>query len=355
MYIVVCYLSCVCGLVLLGVSQDFVSVQIPEFPSTLQALVFVPLSLVAAGLWKYQSGICIGVLLTLGVYFELMKTTWLHVCVFIVRHTWYNVLRYCMYFPYVMNRVADIQSGMDSLPFYSLVSNFAHVIEKRGASFMVSFLGNEAFAGYVAIGFFALAALAAALCSRTKPRNNTAYVYGFKPFRAMVVSGIAGCSMTFFLNVGSVVNDSSDEHVLIPLTVMFLTVLANQQLFKYAPYWLHAIVCPVASVALSACLFAFAEIDTKTVYAFVTSAHYLLVDPIRYILYITQQVEVTSLYFTCDVLALCVAHVLFWSNKSLLLEALIASIVWLGLTLRSIRLYQKDCKLAECSRLLHMI
>jgi len=355
MYIVVCYLSCVCGLVLLGVSQDSVSVHIPQFPSVLLALVYVPMSIVAAGLWKYQSGVCIGVLLTLGVYFELMKTTWLHVCVFIVRHTWYNVLRYCLYFPYVIHRIPDIQSGMDSLPFYSLVSNFAHVIEKRGAMFIVRILGKEELAGYVAIGFFVLAAVAAALCSRAKPRNNSAYVYGFKPFRAMVVSGIAGCSTVFFLNVGSVVNDTSDEHVLIPLTVMFLTVLANQQLFKYAPYWLHAIVSPIASVALSACLLAFAEIETRTVYAFVTSAHYLLVDPIRYILYVTQQVEVTSLYFACDVLALCAAHVLFWSNEFLLLQALIASTVWLGLTLRSIRLYKKDCTLIECSRLLNMI
>ena len=266
----------------------------------------------------------------------------------------YNIVRYELFFEYILLKTDAITKGEHTFPYYALMSNVANVAEKKGVQLLTSL--NIKFA-LESAGILALLSLCNVVFLNTTFTKNPLFNDQIRIRRPLVQS--SGLLLAYYISLSQakLLNNElllfNSVYDVFPLAVMFSIVFANKHMLKYLTHKTYIYIYPTLIfitsivVLLSSVLSLKYSFLEKTLYLVSVCSMYILFDPVRFCLYITHIPQLIQMYVAYDTCALMFATFLAYLYANVYVN-LICCILFAGIVHYSRKYYNKDYLCMEC-------
>ena len=334
--------------------HDFDYSMIPE--SACYSLYIVPLIFLSFD-WKFKLRALTGLLSVLNIYYFLMgEKLFINVVMFIIKHTVFNIIRYVIYYSYLLHHMTNIEQGEKNLGYYALVSNMNHVIEQKGGLLINHIFTDYTWVPMTACVFMFIATLFACRIHKTyNPIKHQIYSHKKKFKRSLLTSFCMLCCTLSTLVITDISHNTDDEVIEYDFMVMFMmliVVFINRTLYTYAPYIVYTLICPSIIICTSSIYVAEGDFYSKTIYALASTTQYVLYDAIRFVMYIIHQTEAIDYYIACDLMSILAAETVVCLVDLANFVPLILGSLWILCTPKIIKYHRKDLESARCCELL---
>jgi hypothetical protein len=274
-----------------------------------------------------------------------------HFCIF-------EILRYAFFYQYHIQYTRSIKSAKKHFGFFGIISNLAFVIQTRLPDGLERV--NFKYAQYFTIPLIVISSLLFGLIFKQPPTNE---LYNdditYKRTHNQSLLTFTGTLST--LTTLKYIKDYSDLNPFyetIPAVITIILVSINENIFSLH-YRIYSLIPPISFMLCSGILafypYSFADYVINGFYFFITTFHYILFDPTRFILYISHSQSVSSFYIGYDLIYIGLAYILSEYLHSIYKYAIIPlHALWLLLAYISKKYYLRDNATFDCIELTRM-
>ena len=290
------------------------------------------------------------------VYYTLFKEN------SIIVHVTQNVIpamfiiaRYSIFYEYGLHRMNDLMEAKRYLPYYAIVSNLGNVLEKRSYELLDRIEFEHKL--YASIGLCILSIVFGVLLPKEFDKN-VIYNNQLRSRRTLVQSSSFGLSYYIMMWLSKKLDTNllsfHSPYDFLPIAGIFALVFANKHMFvwlesNHVYIYMTINLCTVLATIL---IQQFSVDDNysyihKLLFVLGNCSHYLIFDPIHFLLYVTHSCSIIQIFGGFDMFALflatiCVNHIL---NTYALVTAVIC---FMSFAEYSKKYYNKDILYTSC-------
>lgn len=270
----------------------------------------------------------------------------------------YDIMRYFVYYMYVILSIKDYDEGIHRLPYCGVISNFGFVIENR----MFDCIENTQIKN-LNLTFIPIISLTFGyiflLLTKAKFEKSQLYNDITRYRRMFIKSSILFCSLSTTLLINKHIDiDNLKNHNwfdLIPIITSFLLIILNQQYLKYIPFWGYRYFGIIVNLSLTVLYMFFFDNHYFQKVCIVLSwgIHFMITDPSRYMFYILHSLDIIPYFLAGDVLAVTLAKFAYDLNLPMYVNYIILA-YWMVVSTFSIKYHTKDKYCARCVNVLEV-